>query len=61
MKFFSRRRDVFIDQPIWSILDLIVYENFMMFIANLLCEVLCTAVYNSRKYKKMWITVYKIY
>lgn len=52
MKFFSRRRDVFIDQPMWSILDLIVYENFMMFIANLLCEVLCIVVYNSRNIKK---------
>lgn len=32
-----------------SIVDLIVHENFMMFIANPLCEVFCTVIQGNIK------------
>lgn len=32
-----------------SIVDLIVHENFMMFIANSLCEVFCTVIQGNIK------------
>lgn len=45
-----RRWDIFIDQSICiSIVDLIVHENFMMFIANPLCEVFCTVIQGNIK------------
>lgn len=45
-----RRWDIFIDQSICiSIVDLIVHENFMMFIANSLCEVFCTVIQGNIK------------